>query len=210
MKTKITYSTNELENAIDYIEKAAFFFNESNDKHRFKWLMISLHGALYSFGICNIKGTNPIGRIFKTIKKKELDRIIERVKRNYTDFIYGDQSDESFLRYGTFMSGKILDINSVLSRCESEAYMMQFTHSKTLKIGTEQRLAIDKLISYRNDFAHFKPMAYGITGNYENDIVLPVLKVIEFLALETNNILYPQVESCERVKHAIKHISLNE
>lgn len=43
--------TNELENATNHIEKAVLHFNNREDKYWFKWLKISLHGALYGFMI---------------------------------------------------------------------------------------------------------------------------------------------------------------
>jgi hypothetical protein len=188
MGATIVYSTNELENAIDYLEKAAEFFTDKNDKHRFKWLMISLHGALYSFGICNTKGTNASNRVYKELKisKNKLDEI----KREYGTFIYGDQSDESVREYAKLIKAKLIDINVVLERCQSKDYMLQFSDSKVLKLDMDHRLAIDRLIKHRNHFAHFKPMSYGITGDYNNDIIYPVVEVIEFLALNSGNVPY--------------------
>ncbi|MFD4819529.1 hypothetical protein [Peribacillus butanolivorans] len=200
----IRYTTNELENAIDYLEKAVFYFDNHEDKHRFKWLMITLHGALYSFGICNIKSTNSTRRVYKYIEKKELEEIVERVKKKHSKMVIGDQSYEAFVQYGTFVYGKVLDIKTVLGRCKSLKYMTQNTESKILKTNQLQQIAIDKLIRYRNDFAHFKPMGYAITGNYDIDIIKPVIEVVTQLALETNNVSYFEEESRKRVEDALE------
>ncbi len=53
-----SYNTNELENAIDYLEQTAVFYNNKEKNHRFKWVCISLHGALYGFAVSNLRGTD--------------------------------------------------------------------------------------------------------------------------------------------------------
>lgn len=46
-------------NGIDYIEKTEFFIrNIESDVYSYKWLFISLHGALYSFAISACRGSN--------------------------------------------------------------------------------------------------------------------------------------------------------
>jgi hypothetical protein len=47
-------------NALDYLEKAYFFIRETEyNRTAWKWVILSLHGALYGFAICALKGTNP-------------------------------------------------------------------------------------------------------------------------------------------------------
>ena len=70
LNEQIVYRTNEVENAIDYLEQSAKFFEDVENPHRFKWLMISLHGALYGFGICAIKGTRSYHNVIKEINMK--------------------------------------------------------------------------------------------------------------------------------------------
>jgi hypothetical protein len=49
----------EEENAIDYLEKAAFFIKESSaNNNHWKWVIIGLHGALYGFAIAACRGTD--------------------------------------------------------------------------------------------------------------------------------------------------------
>ena len=55
--TKDWYRTDERENAIDFLEKAACFY-KSADSHRWKWIVTSLHGTLYGFAIINLAGTD--------------------------------------------------------------------------------------------------------------------------------------------------------
>lgn len=52
------YRTDERENAIESLEQAARFYR-SRLRHRWKWLMIALHGAMNGFAICAVRGTDP-------------------------------------------------------------------------------------------------------------------------------------------------------
>ncbi|WP_226619860.1 hypothetical protein [Cytobacillus firmus] len=52
-----------LENAIDFLEKAHSYYKNFGCKHRFKWVCISLHGALYGFAVTNVKLGNPLNTI---------------------------------------------------------------------------------------------------------------------------------------------------
>jgi hypothetical protein len=49
----------EERNAIDYIEKAAFFIKSAAENYvDWKWVLIGLHGALYGFAIAACQGTD--------------------------------------------------------------------------------------------------------------------------------------------------------
>ena len=46
-------------NALDYLEKSYHFIQRvDKDKYAWKWVMLSLHGALYGFAICACRGTS--------------------------------------------------------------------------------------------------------------------------------------------------------
>jgi hypothetical protein len=52
------YRTDTTENAVDALAQSVRFY-KSHLKHKWKWFIISLHDALYSFSICAVQGTNP-------------------------------------------------------------------------------------------------------------------------------------------------------
>ncbi|MFD9363031.1 hypothetical protein ACFWAE_14415 [Priestia megaterium] len=205
MNEQIVYRTNEVENAIDYLEQAAKFFEDVENPHRFKWLMISLHGALYGFGVCAIKGTRSYHNVIKEIKmnSKKVKTKKAELESLLSEF---DFDLDSML---TLNVSELISIWTVLDRCKSEQYMQQFVHSEVLHTTSQQDYAIQELIKYRNQLAHFKPSAYGIVGDYDEDIIIPVVEVIKFLALECNNVMYYSDESKMRVKKAL-HIFKNE
>ena len=189
------YSTDELENAIDYLEQAAKFYKEKS-RHQFKWLMISLHGALYSFGVCAIQGNTPVQNVYKdlSLTKKKKREILESNRE-----LQGKDEDY-FLQVS---HGQLLSINEVIERCQSEDYMSRNVDSKLLKLTDTQKVGIVRLVDFRNDFVHFKPTTHGYLMDYIEGIVMPVIDVIRFLAIKSNNIHYYGDKSKERVLNAL-------
>jgi hypothetical protein len=74
------YRTDEKENAVDFLATAATFYAE-NHPHKWKWLTISLHGALYGFTVLAIKGTDH-GRVSKGKKLISLWEALDRCQDN--------------------------------------------------------------------------------------------------------------------------------
>ncbi|EIT84975.1 hypothetical protein A374_13050 [Fictibacillus macauensis ZFHKF-1] len=188
MEDTYLYRTDELENAVDYLEKAAFYYN-IHDKHRFKWLMISLHGALYGFGVCNIKGTS-VDNVLNKPKTKNIPEYILKTKQYYKDKFELEIDDNFASQIYKYFHIDILNFGTVINRCKSTDYMTRNIESKILKLSKKQEEAIEKLKRYRNSMAHFKPSSYIVTEDYDKEIVIPVIGIIEFLAFETNNVPY--------------------
>ena len=74
--------TEEL-NGVDYLEKAYEAIQRlARDRKAWKWVVVGLHGALYSFAICAIKGTD-----WTRVTKPGTRRLIpfdEAIKRSQT------------------------------------------------------------------------------------------------------------------------------
>ncbi|TKH06554.1 hypothetical protein FC682_04315 [Peribacillus simplex] len=94
-------------------------------------------------------------------------------------------------------------IGTILTKCEDPDFMMQNTESKVLKKTETQSRAIEKLKNYRNDFAHFNPKGLTIVTDTEEWMIDEVVSVIKFLALESNNVTYYNVDDKEKVKKII-------
>lgn len=66
-------------NAIDYLYRAYYFIKQTEkDKTAWKWVVISLFGALYGFAICTLKGTSSLGVIDKNGRLIYLGEAIKR------------------------------------------------------------------------------------------------------------------------------------
>ena len=60
-------------NALDFLAKAALFIKQTEqDNIAWKWVIISLHSALYGFAICACKGTNKYNVTKETKKGDKL------------------------------------------------------------------------------------------------------------------------------------------
>jgi len=70
-------------NALDYLEQAYHYIRQTEANIiAWKWVVLTLHGALHGFAICACKGTNPDNVTLKT--KKDVERLItfdEALKR---------------------------------------------------------------------------------------------------------------------------------
>jgi len=70
-------------NALDCLEQAYHYIRQTETNViAWKWVVLTLHGALYGFAICACKGTNPGNVTFKTKKGVEklisFDEVLER------------------------------------------------------------------------------------------------------------------------------------
>ena len=143
-------------NAFDYLKSAVFFIKRTEaDKTAWKWVILSLHGALYGYAICAIKSTNP-------------DRVTYKNKKGKVMLISFDEA---------------------LKRCQSDKWMRQFVHSRTLHLTTDQKWSIEKSKKeFRNCFEHYKPLALSIEIHGMPQIAIDFLDVIRFLAIDSGNI----------------------
>lgn len=191
MDNGLLLRTNELENAVDYLEKAAYHFKNREDFYWFKWLLISLHGALYGFGVCAIKGTSTDRVLELKLKASKFEQKKKEISEQYIKE-YGIALEESALEAtAKYNVSQLLSIRDVLKHCQDESYMLQYYEiSKILKLSDAQIEAIEKMINYRNDFAHFKPKGISIITESEEWIIKEVISVIRFLALDSGNVLF--------------------
>ncbi len=64
----------EESNALDNLQKAySFIIQTHSDENAWKWVILSIHSALFSFAICALKGTSTIN---VTIQTKKGERLI--------------------------------------------------------------------------------------------------------------------------------------
>lgn len=202
-----TLRTDELDNAIDYLEKAASYFN-NRDKNNywFKWLMISLHGALYGFAVCAVKGIK-IERVLELkIKKNRIEKKKKEMIEYYRTIGFDIETIDERILNSTleYNLSKLLSIKDVIELCQNEEIMMQRYNSKALTLTENQDDAINKVISYRNEFAHFKPRGLSVITFTEKWIVKEVVEVIKFLALESGNIIYTEGNTKEQVESILQ------
>ncbi|WP_338789183.1 hypothetical protein [Metabacillus sp. FJAT-53654] len=202
MRDEFILHTDELDNSIDYLEKAAFYYKNRKDKYCFKWLMISLHGALYGFGVCAVKGIT-IERVLEMkLGKAKFEKKKKETVKYYEQMGFVVENESILDQVVDYNASQLLSIWDILDYCQDEGIMTQRLDSKVLKMTDMQNQAIKKMIHYRNEFAHFKPKALGITKS-EQWIIKEIINVIKFLALESGNVFYKGSHNKEDVEKLI-------
>ncbi|KEZ47748.1 hypothetical protein [Metabacillus indicus] len=203
--------TSELNNAIDYLEKAAFYFNKRDNDYWFKWLVISLYGALYGFGVCAIKGINTETVLEKKIGTKKFNQKKKETIEFYKSMGFDIELDSKLLDSTVeYNLSPLLSIRAILDHCQNESFMDQKLNSKVLNVSEQQKVAIDKLILYRNEFAHFKPRLVFVISEGEEVIIKEIVDIIKFLCLESGNINFFDDGNLEKVKYLISQFHFNK
>ncbi|MBO0999558.1 peptidoglycan-binding protein [Bacillus sp. SD075] len=139
---------NELDNAIDYLEKASFHYKNREDKYWFKWLTISLHGALYGFGVCAVQGSSASLRVLKTPRKKKIKEFLPMLSELFLtpDEPYSNDhqavlADEHALALmKRLIESDLNGIWTILTRCEDltkpVASIVKYP-GKVIKVGSK-------------------------------------------------------------------------
>lgn len=141
-------------NALDYLRRTVRFVREAeSDVTAWKWVIISLHGALYGFAVAAARGTDH-------------ERVLNK-------------------------KGRLLGFWDVLKRCQDPTYMRMLVNSKPLVLSVEEKESLDFLTrELRNEFIHFRPNLWSLEIHGMPQIALDALRVIGFLALETNTFVH--------------------
>ena len=145
-------------NALDYLEKAQRFLYEADeDCTAWKWVIISLHGALYGFAVCALEQGNVLN-VIKGNRKSAMDK----------------------LKKGT---ARLVSFWEVLRRCQDPA---QVGNARALQLSRRQKESLDTLVKLlRNEFEHFIPKGWSIELHGMPQIAIHTLEIIGFLALRT-------------------------
>ncbi|MCH7517955.1 MAG: hypothetical protein IH964_02855 [Candidatus Dadabacteria bacterium] len=161
-------------NAIDYLEKAHIFIKQTeNDNMAWKWAIISLYTALYGFAVCACAGTSP-----EIVAKKNKK---------------GKHKGER----------QLISLSKALRYCQDPSYMERYVFSKHLILNNEQIESIDWLKDkFRHQFEHFWPKGWSIELHGMPHILIDVLDIIRFLAIDTHNIRFTQTQR-RKIKSSI-------
>lgn len=151
----------EESNAIDYLEKAHYFLSlVKQDLINWKWVILALHGALYGFAICALRGAHHdlvyrginIGSQKKSPKKKILESLADAI-----------------------------------CKCQDSEIMSEIGNGQPLVLTTSQGASVEKMTKeLRNPFVHYIPKVWFISTKHLPHISNDVLDVILFLATKTD------------------------
>jgi hypothetical protein len=200
------YETNELENAVDYLEMLSHFLAEPMTGSRWKWVIIAAHQALYSFSICALRGTAP--SLTVTDVKDESGKAI----RLFTEGVAVETIAHSFgvkeeKAKSWLANPKLIGIHEALKRMKNSKYL-PWAHSQSLVLTKAEETALDRLISeYRNEFEHFVPKTWLIYTTRFPAMLTHVMRVVRFIALESNApFFHPDDGYKQRIEQALLSI----
>jgi len=233
IKTKYLKLTEEI-NALDFLEKAGQFIIETGENSlAWKWVMLSLHGAIYNFAICACKGTDPENVInfnsnYKISHELENlpDQIIfpQNVKIKYDSqkkrlsfkgamsdderILLVELSDDNLYQIAINTiyqkSRKLISFDEALKRCQDPSWMQMTILSKTLQLSGQQQKSIVLLKKLlRNNIEHFIPRTWLIEIHGMPQIAIDVLDVIRFLAIETGNYTHLNSTKIRKIKSIV-------
>jgi hypothetical protein len=101
---------------------------------------------------------------------------------------------------------KLISIWKALEHTKDPDWM-PWAISKPLETTADEDTAIERLVSeFRNEFEHFKPKHWSIEVSGMPNIIGHVLRVIRFLALESNCVTYPEADQEARVRETLAKI----
>ncbi|MBL7129558.1 MAG: hypothetical protein ISS16_11320 [Ignavibacteria bacterium] len=226
MNNKSYMEIDSIENPVNSLESILFFLLRE-DNIKWKWVLFALHHSLYMFCIANLEGSNYTQVLTKDfnednktcVKKgdgpwKKSKKVYKVRGKGYTlewepcDEPENDTDSES---NNNNRKEKLIGIWTALARVQDEFFWMsRYTFSKHLVLTDNEWDSIHLLVRYRNELQHFVPVHWAFEIGIFEKICLDVLKVIEFLALVTGQILYPENDENFDVENDDSEIKENE
>jgi hypothetical protein len=167
----------EKDNSIDFLEKTAFFLEKvKEDINWWKWVIISLHGALYGFMVCALAGSAG----FSTYKDDVTEKLLK---------YYSLSSKEQKKKGYPNIRKKLEYFLNLYERIKDIKHMKVLSIGKAFNPKTDQDSSVEKLNEVRNEFMHFDPKLWVLEINGMPKIVAEIMDIIYFLAFESNNII---------------------
>lgn len=213
------FELNHLENAINNLEMMEYFLTHIHSNWKWKWTIVAAHQALYGFLICALKGT--AAKLTVTLRDVEQHPSSEwhRIGAAHAWDLEGMSIDEIAAKLSTDerdvekllrRNPRLIGIRTALWRMQRKKWLAG-SGGEPLVLMKDEQWALNKLIGdFRNEFEHFVPKEWLIDVSGMPTIMSHALRVIEFVAVESNAITMQEdtrariVHACERVRAALQ------
>ena len=164
-------------NTLDYLERAVQFIKETERyKTAWKWVFISLHGAIYGYAVMACR---------------------DIIRRNCQK---GSTIDTSLDN-----NGRLINFWVAYEACQDENIMSESKSRTPLRVTPEQDESVNSLVKdFRNNFMHFTPGLWGTEIHDFPQITIHVLDVIKFLAIESNKLINHKPNQVNRIRLAVE------
>jgi len=212
----------EIQNAIDSLNTVLFMLNK-DDKLKWKWIVLCLQHSLYHFCIANLKGTNYTQVLTTKGRTDDDNHYFKRGNEKWKKSQKIDQGKSgAYLikwieidgeppikeKKGTNMVKELLiPFWTAFARVQDgEFWMAQFIKPTPLKVDDDSLKSVEELMYYRNKFMHFAPIGTLLNIEKLKNLILPVIDLISFLALDTPLRILYNGEDEKRIKKIISEI----
>jgi hypothetical protein len=205
------YVTDGLENGIDNLEMLNSFLQPPMSGSKWKWSTIAAHQALYSFLIAALQGTAPILNVAEGDHRKKRDgkKMTARMKYlrggSISDIAHSlGVQEQDVIKW--LASPQLISIGEALRRVKDKQFL-HWMNSEPLVTSMHEDEAISLLVwEYRNNFEHFIPKTWVIYTADFPDMFKHVMRVIRFIAIESNTIFIYDNEQKERIRQVLNSI----
>lgn len=215
----------EVENAVDSLETAVAFLTR-NDNLKWKWIAFAMHHSLYSFSIaCLVNGNydnvlssgknddnNQYCMMGNNNKKWKKSRRVKKyngpgyvIEWEDTDEVPAEASPKEIEEMEKKKHKRqLIGFWSALARVQDSYYWMgRSVITRAVKLSDEEWKSIKWLTnSVRNDLMHFVPKLLSVSIRSVKKACLDLLRVIEFLALDSGALLYHRTDWRQRIVDA--------
>jgi hypothetical protein len=207
------WEVDDLENAIDYLEMIHHFLTKVESDWKWKWVIISTHQALYSFGLCALAGTSAAHTVTDRGTDKGRSKR-QKINQAKALSIEGNTREQIANALGVSLEKAVellaeephvLDVWAVIERLQDKANL-PWGNSQPLRLQPEQDRALRTLVDSRNKYEHYYPIKrWRININKVSDTIRKCMPIIEFIAIDSNCISYNREEP-QSIKVALRQI----
>ncbi len=202
--SSIAFATNDLEDAVFSLRMVHECLARVRDEsHYWKWVIIALHNSLQGFMVSALCHSNSFPVIEsaqpKTIKCPACSQEIECPDRR----AWG-----SLQEWEKFLTGpndsdlnpppkprRLVPFMTLYRRIKTPCYMELFGGSKPFTPQRDQGGSVKAIHGLRNTFVHFTPKFWLAPGLAFVPIVKDVTEVVSFLAFESGNIIWVDLDN---------------
>ena len=176
----------ELENALDCLDRVAIFLRDKIPFSKWKWVWIALYQSLYGFMICAIRGTDP-DRVLQSIKclNQQCGKFSSPGMIRDTRGVCPSCGSDITSVY----EERLISFEEALKRIQEGPYMKQFVFSTPFSLSDDELKKVYKLKELAVGFLEFVPRIWSIHLSGHEALVLEIIKVIERLVAQEHNIL---------------------
>jgi len=183
-RNEIWIRINEHQQAVLSLEMFWQHLQQTRTKsYHWQWVVLGLHNSLQGFMVLGLRGTD------------NLNVLTEECAQ---DWLLAYQRGD-----GNYPREKLDGFLDLYKKIKSNR-MKIYINSKSFKPKGTQGKSVKKLNSLRNEFVHFVPKGWSLEISGLPQIVNDCLGVIEFLAFESNNVVWHEVHLESQTKQLIE------